>query len=437
MKDNMLEKELSSLNKRSKNILNEVLTFWDIVISCVLFLLCMFVFSKMYSLQEDQALHLSFIFNKMKLHLLFFNIDYNSLTQWLVYFFGFGNKTLMYQAFLFLLSISFVLKYFVIRWINTDFLSLYGISYTNKWILRICAIFISFSFPVFTYFQITSANWYRGLVPHCVWHNPTIIIAMPFVLMFFWESYKILVLRDRRHFLLLFILLFLNFFTKPVFLMPALPIFVLFFIMFDCDSVCNYRLSLSKRKILSILILTIPCLLIILYLYNRTFGVNGLDISFVNTLSNHNKNYNYMPSVYFVMRRFFGIGNTNNCLVVLFVILSLISRFFWLNASYFFSLFALKKRISFLNFYALSIWLLALIFSLLITEIKNPASENLLWPLISCNNVLLVVGVNNFLFLSNQSKINVFALLSFSLLLLHAYCGFLYLIRLIMNGVWY
>lgn len=433
---------LARINSDSttNNILNEIFSVWDIIIAFALFLLCMFVFNKMYSIQEDQALHLNFIFTKVELHKLFISLSHNSIMQWLVYIFGFGNKAIMYQALPFLLSIAFISKYFVIRWINMDFLIMHRLNNCNQSILRILALLISFSFPVYTYLQIISQNLYRGLTPQCVWHNPTIIIAMPFAILFFWESYKLLISYSKRRIAIVFFLLLINFFTKPVFLMPCLPIFFLFFFLFEHKNGKWIVISLSKRKVLLTILLIFPAALVILFLYKKYFGDYGISLSFINTLKNHDNNYHFLSNVSFVMRRMFDLSSSNQILLFFFVLIALLFRILLLNFFYFFTLFIVCKKVLFQNFYAISIWIFGLIIALLATEVKYPASENFLWHMITCNLILLVVGANNFVYhvFNRETKQNyVFTFAAFGGLCLQTYCGMLYLMNLLFKGVWY
>lgn len=431
------QKNSKELAKASS--LSEIFSIADMVIAIFLFGVCMFIFNKMYPVQEDQAMHLDFIFKKVDTHLLFIKFSHCSIMQWLVYILGFGNKSLMFQAFPFLLSLAFLAKYFVIRFINADFIVLHDLKNYNKWFLRALALMISLAFPIYTYLQLSSVNWYRSLTPHCVWHNPTIIVAMPFALLLFWESFKLLLNNSLKNFLLFFALLLLNFFSKPVFLMACLPIFMVFFFFFKFNDDGSISFSLTKKKIILASVIAIPSLIIIIYLYKMIFGAYGLDISFVHTLANHNKNYNFISSVLFVMRKFFCLSISNGCIVAIFTIFALISRILLLNAFYFLSTFVVKKEILTQNLYAFSIWLFGLIITLLVTEIRQPRSENFLWHLIACNLVLLVVGANNLIYYygKKKEKDNVFSFLSFSALSVQTYCGILYVIRFFMKGMWF
>ena len=431
---------ITNSDSTTNNILNDIFSVWDIVVAFSLFLFCMFVFNKMYSFQEDQALHLNFIFTKVELHKLFTSLSHNSIMQWLVYVFGFGNKAIMYQALPFLLSIAFISKYFVIRWINMDFLIMHRLNNFNQSLLRILALLISFSFPVYTYLQIISQNLYRGLIPQCVWHNPTIVIAMPFAILFFWESYKLLISYSIKRIAIVFFLLLINFFTKPVFLMPCLPIFFLCFFLFEHNNNDEIFISLSKRKVLLTVLLVIPAALVVLFLYKKYFGDQGISLSFISTLKNHDNNYHFLSNVSFVMRRMFDISSSNQILLFFFVIIALLFRIFLLNIFYVFTLFIVCKKVLFQNLYAISIWIFGLFIALLATEVKYPASENFLWHMITCNMVLLVVGVNNLTYhvFNKDTKQNyIFTFAAFGGLCLQTYCGMLYLMNLLFRGVWY
>jgi hypothetical protein len=118
------DKKIFSNSDNFSNKLNSIFSIWDMIIAFFLFILCMFIFNKMYSIQEDQTFHLNYIFENVEVHKLFISITYNSIMRWLVYVLGLGNKTLMFQAFPFLLSFAFVAKYFVIRWINIDYIDI-------------------------------------------------------------------------------------------------------------------------------------------------------------------------------------------------------------------------------------------------------------------------------------------------------------------------
>ena len=422
------------------NFFKRIFSIWDIVIAYILFVLCLYLFNKMYAVQVDQALHLDFMFNKMDINKMFLQITYNSFMQWLVYVFGLGNKTLMYQALPFVLSLAFVTKYFVIRWINTDFIRLYNLDFKNDGMLRLCACLISFSFPIFTYIQLTISSWYRGLAPQCVWHNPTIVIVLPFALALFWASFKFLTLKTFNSFALTFILIILNFFLKPVFLMPFLPVFFFFFLFFEIDKNGSFSFSISKGKVLFCVIAAVPILVVIYYLYNRLFGTFGIEISLFKGLSNHNNNYNFLPNIKFVMIRMFGITDANLCYLFAFAAMAFFLRLFLMNAFYFSTLFTLKKKIVFLNLFAFLVWVLGLIIAISVYEIDRPGKENFLWHFIACNNIILVIGSNNFICCCSdnmKSSKYVISMVPFAFLFLQASCGFLYVLRIVLKGIWY
>ena len=440
MSDLITHTNIKDSKQENNNYLKRIFSVWDIVIAYILFVLCLYIFNKMYAIQVDQALHLDFMFNKMDINKMFLRISYNSFMQWLVYFWGLGNKTLMYQALPFVLSLAFVAKYFVIRWINIDFIRLYDLDFKNDGLLRLCAGLLCFSFPIFTYLQLTTSSLYRGLAPQCVWHNPTMVVVLPFALALFWASFKFLILKNYNSFALTFVLIILNFFLKPVFLMPFLPVFFLLFLFFESDKDGSFSLRISKGKLLLCFIAAVPILAIIYYLYNRLFGTFGIEISLLKGLSNHNNNYNFLPSIKFVMRRMFGIANANCSYLFAFALIAFVMRLFLMNAFYFSTLFCLKKKILFLNLFACLVWILGLIIAISVYEINRPGKENFLWHFVACNNILLVIGFNNFICCFNdnmKSSKKVFSLIPFALLFLQASCGLLYVLRIVLKGIWY
>ena len=170
------------------------------------------------------------------------------------------------------------------------------------------------------------------------------------------------------------------------------------------------------------------------------FGTFGIEISLFKGLSNHNNNYNFLPNIKFIMIRMFGITDANLCYLFVFAAIAFFSRLFLMNAFYFSTLFSLKKKIVFLNLFAFLVWVLGLIIAISVYEINRPGKENFLWHFITCNNILLIIGSNNFICCCNdnmKSSKSVFSLIPFAFLVLQASCGLLYVLRIVLKGIWY
>lgn len=414
----------------------------DIIIIYLLFIFSYFLFMRMYAIQEDLLLHLSIVLDKIEKGNLFLPVSYNSFMQWAIYLFGFGRKDLMFLSFPFILALSFAAKYIVMRFILLDYMLQQNLDYKNDWISRFGSLFACFAFPIYTFGQI-STYWYRGATPPCVWHNPTVIFVMPFAMLLFWFTYKLIVNKTLFLGITVFILFVLNMFSKPVFLMPVIPIFTAFILFIGVNTDGGFFCSISKKKILYLAPFIIIATVMILYMYNRLFGKVGLSISLWETIKFHNNNYGFVSMVDFISKRFFHFNCVNYFFHNIIIIFAVMSRLFLNNAFFFVSLLLLKKKNLLLNIYAFLIWLFGIAIMFIVTEKEGAGHENFMWHVITCNAILIIAGLINVIYNHNcydvcRSRIKgAIELVAYSALGIQMYCGILYIFRLILNGIWH
>jgi hypothetical protein len=193
--------------------------FFFILIIIFSFLLFNFIYKYTPS---DIPYHASFISKAINGEI---PIPANFLYYLFVYVFaGFEAKYFAFSS-AFILSLATAFKFYLTRIFLCNFLKGNTSFGKNKrvWINIIAtSMLFAFALP-----SLTLYSWclYIGNYPANVWHNSTIIFLMPFALLLFWQSYKLLVEFDRRRSWLVFVLVLLNVLIKPSFIFVILPVF--------------------------------------------------------------------------------------------------------------------------------------------------------------------------------------------------------------------
>lgn len=159
------------------------------------------------------------------------NIPPNFLYDFLIALMsGFSNQqSVYYIASIILLSIAVTAKFLVTH----GYLLKYAASSSKAVTLYALAMMMLFVFPLpgLDFFQ--KNNFYLGQLPPNVWHNPTVILVMPFAVLLFFKSYELLFEKDTEHnrklLIQIAILIAVNALIKPSFLFTLIPSVLIIF----------------------------------------------------------------------------------------------------------------------------------------------------------------------------------------------------------------
>lgn len=166
--------------------------------------------------QHHAAIAHSFVVNNDKLtpNFLYFIL--------VAAFTGFSSHyPLYYASSIFLLSSAIALK-FAITLFN---FKRYTSSSINTFYCLTAAIVMLFVFALPGIKSVISHNLFYGQIVANVWHNSTVIFLMPFALLLFFSSYKMLYTEtaSKNNFSYIVVLLIVNALIKPSFLFSLLP----------------------------------------------------------------------------------------------------------------------------------------------------------------------------------------------------------------------
>ncbi len=416
----------------------EMFNYIDLIIGISIFILSYNVFLRMYSIQIDLPIHLKFCIDRP------FYFGYNSLIKVIVYIVGLGKNKLMFFSYPFTLALSVVMKYFCIRYINADFCRMTKIRINiNDNLLIFGALLITFSSSIFSFLNFPSQFYFRDTFSPAIWHNPTTIILFPFALLLFWFSFKVIFEKEHliKNTLLVVLLVFMNVFIKPVFLMPFFPCFLIAFIT---TKIINKN-SKFNFKIKSLWLL-LPTILLSIYIficfYKSIFVLSTRDICFSPL-----KTFFYNLSLYettakYLIERFFNIFSSSAIFKRSLCFIILLLHLIFANAFNISTYPLIKTESKHQLLYALSIMILGLLISFSIMENGSRASHgNFTWHIFVCVLILMVSSFNVFIYyvFSNESKIKLSAVvfISFGILVTHFYCGIIYLQKIIFENLWF
>ncbi len=392
----------------------------------------------MYSIQGDISSHLDMIERNPMI------ITYNSIMRLLVYTFGFARTDLMFCSFPFILSLSVVIKYLTIRFIINDFCNIEGLTeFISDKMLILGSIAISFAAPVFSFLNFYSNSYYRGFFSTSIWHNPTTIVMLPFSLLLFWFSYKFIFIKDEKfkNFLLIVIFSFINLFTKPAFLMPFLPTFLIFLFF----NIFHNRKILTKRSAVILIVLLFVSAVFIffgIFLFSKLVSFKNINISPIVTIGLHNRNYDISSLSIYFSNLIFNTNFDNTILIYLLFIFIWILKFVFANAFSLSTFFCLNKKTSMLYLYSAICFILSLAIFLFISEKGSRANDgNFSWQIVPCEIIMMITSFNVLLYDKFKNKkldnFDFVSVVCFGLLFVQLYDGLIYIQKLIFEGVIY
>ena len=425
--------KINTLKSKDNNI-----NIIDCFIFTFIFIFSFFVFWKMNSTQMDMVAHLYGI-NKNP-----FALTYNSFLRILVYCFGLGRTDVMIYSFPFVLSLCVSFKYLFIRYVFNDYCKIEGIhSPLNTSILMLGALLITFSGPIYTFINFSFGNYNVRCFSEAVWHNPTTVAMLPFSILLFWFSYKFLILNDKvKNGLIILLLFLLNLFTKPAYLMPFIPSFLLFYLFFKFDN-DKIKIDLKIRKVLIIVIFSLFALLCFSIIYIRVFRDGGLVLNPMITARINLNDHGLDNVLNILSNTIYDITISNKYVIAISFFAILLFKIFCANAFAFFIIFRRKSFNSYQLFYAFFCFVISIVIYFVVSEAGEASHDgNFAWQIIPCETILMIVAFNSLVkYLYNHKCVLynclLFPLFSFSLLFCHFYCGVIYLQKIIFDKYWY
>lgn len=209
----------------------------------------------------------------------------NFLHYFLVYVFSFFSTdyNILLIVSVYLLAFYVFARYLVVKFIVSDWLK--SNSNRNFALLTstvsLCLLFV-FSLPSVLYFKY--GFYYIGNFPPNVWHNSTTILAMPFVLLLFYVSFKQLVDYKKERLVIITVLIALNAFAKPSFLFVFLLVYPL---MVFVEHRFSKLFWLKTLPIAFAVILVLAEYLLIFISKVATDKSNSIEINFFQYINLH------------------------------------------------------------------------------------------------------------------------------------------------------
>lgn len=123
----------------------------------------------------------------------------------------------------YVLAFAGFLKYYIVKQIFLHELKVSEVFVSISSFL----LLMTFSLPIIHY--VFGTFYYLGNYPPNVWHNSTLTVAMPFVLLLFWLTVKQCVAFSQKRLFIILVLILLNVLAKPSFVLTyivALPLFL-------------------------------------------------------------------------------------------------------------------------------------------------------------------------------------------------------------------
>jgi hypothetical protein len=252
---------------------------------------------------------------------------------------------------------------------------------------------------------------YKGYMMQNTWHNPTLILVMPFSLLLYVKSYDLIKKFDSKLFLSVLILILINLTIKPSYIFVFLPVYSIYILL-------NTRTRIDVRYYMPILI----SLLIIFISYSQLYisdqstlyagQSHGVSIKPLHYLAHVNDN-NYAKLVLN-----FIVSN----IIVLYAMINLISQ---KGIRYIF-----RDRL----LYAKLTYIFALLISILFIE-TGPRMwhGNFLWQNYIAQTVLIITYYIEYVKLPVKKANNI---VFFSLLGIHFLWGVFYFLKYLLYGGW-
>ncbi len=291
-----------------------------------------------------------------------------------------------------LLSIAVVAKYLTALKIGSDYK-------VKKSYLAYIILATMIAIPI-----LTKKSVLVGKISMNVWHNSTVIFLMPFAILLFIYSYKIIEAKkiDKRNGLILFVLILLNVLIKPSFLFVFIPIFPLLFFINTKD----WKQSLVA---LSFSVYGFFCIImeyVYIYITNPNKEGDGVGFGFAKVWIFHSGDYLIIDLL-------------SSIALPLVVCILFFER--------------IKKDKRFI--YAISLFIFSVLIYLVIHETgERTYHGNFAWQAIVCNYILFLLStLIGFEYVKEKGwkqRKSIWFLVFFSL---HTFSGFLYFFKFLIK----
>lgn len=406
----------------------------DIFISVFIFVFGLWFFSCMYTYQYDMGTHLFYIFNSFEKGNLF-KLSYNFLLKFNVILFALFNKELFGHSFVCVLSLSFLLKFIILRIVFIDYLSRNNIHFAHKAICSCLILFLCFASQLFFLPQILG-SFSIHLSRLVIYHNPTTIAVTPFAIALFYFSYLFFIHRSLRFLIILFLLLFVNLLIKPSFIFAWAPSYFILMSFFKFNN--NDSLSFHFNPIN--FIIGLLCFSIIgyfLFLIKSSVSTlsAGISFSFPMALNAHMRENQFVKAFNIICESFFGTTFHfkynwiyNIIYVILYFPMIIIGSILFPIITFILS----KNKKSVLFVFAWLCVSFSYFVSFFLIQNKEIYSFNFSWQIPIANLILFLTSLLNILsfYKSNQF----YSSLALLTLFIHFYQGFVYLARIAFGG---
>ena len=422
---------------------NVRLKWSDVVITLLFFVFGLFVFTQMYRVQVDMFWHLRsmtiVIFDKCKL----FRLNYDTLTRLGLYFLGFCTRKGAAVGYVCFLSLMLAFKYVVARGITIDYFSRRGAAERAEFpILRTAVVLLCLGGHLIAFPQLISGFWQADVVRLNVWHNPTTVAVMPFALLLFYFGFLTLKERTLRNFLALAVILILNFFTKPSYILAWIPAAFIFFAFFKVGEDDELKLNLSLKRVLLACAVIIPALAGLFLLKSVTKSVKeNVIFSLPFALQSHLMHIEFDRYLNFMAERLLGrsfdaiAGSWQTFwYIVFYKPLTLACGLAFPLSAFFVSK---RKKDGMLLFAWLALFVAFAIGYTLSQDGAHRTHLNFTWQIPVAVSALFLASLLNFFSDEERfGKLTWSETLTCGFFLLHAYSGLLYLQRMIFTWNW-
>lgn len=332
-------------------------------------------------------------------------IPANFLYYIAIYLFSGLNTELLALGTTLVLSTALLFKFIISKKLITY---LWNANNPNVVKVNLLAITLLFIFALPTQ-MIFSGKMYLGSFVANVWHNSTTIMVMPFVLLLFYMTVKLLKEFKFKTLCWICLLMVLNVLTKPSYMFVYIPLFFAF-------SLYTYRLS-AKSLYISLSLLVTGGLIIAEYLLiYKYYGGSGDDVIidplkvYANSIGMRNLQYLSLP-----------VGLVAIFLSYLFPILLYI-----------------KRKPSMIDWFAIISVFGSILIHLLFCETGNRMWHgNFYWQVVMSSYILFLLSSVRFFQSYSASRCNSIDKKLYIIWLIQVSCGVVYFLKVIIVGNYY
>ena len=415
----------------------------DVIIALLFFIFGLFVFTQMYRIQVDMFWHLRsmtiVVFDKSRL----FKPSYDALTRIASYFLGFCSRGTFGLGYVCFLSLMLAFKYIVLRGVTIDYFSRLGKpERAELFILRATLVLLCLGGHIIAFPQLISGYWQADVLRMNVWHNPTTVAVMPFGILLFYFGLLTLKVRTLKNYLILAVIVILNFFSKPSYILAWIPAIFLTLTFLKTDEEGNFIFSFNVKRFLIAGAMVIPLIVGLLLMKTTSKSLREqILFSIPFAIQSHLLHIDFDRNINLILERLAGRsfaalkGSWQTFWYLIFYKpLTIFCGLAFPLAAFFISK---KKRDGLLVFAWLTLFVSFAIAYSLSQDGAHRTHLNFTWQIPVAVSTLFLASLLNFFSEEDHfPKMTWPAALTVGLFLLHAYSGLLYLQRLIFIWSW-